>query len=123
MEMSEKEMNRLSEAMKHGYNGLIRFAEITKKGNIDEFQSNIAYAFGLSWRTAKERIDFLKASKIIIVEGKLWKWVGNNKQNVILLNCISDPKYGSEVKTEEEIRKSDTDALIEHIKFKGSDSI
>lgn len=119
--MSEQEMNRLSEAMIGGYNALIRYAEITKKGKIEELQSTIAYAFGLSWRTSKERIDFLKASQIIKVDGKLWQWMGNNKQNALLLKCITDPSYGLEVKSEEDTRKADTDALIKHIESKRRD--
>lgn len=121
MILSHQEMNRISEAMIGGYKGLIRYVKITKKGNIEELQSTIAYGFGLSWRTAKERIDFLKGSHIIKVDGKSWQWVGNNEQNELLTKCIADPSYGLEAKPEEETRKADTDALIEHIKSKRSD--
>ena len=116
--MSEQEMNRLADAMLNGYNALIRYVEITGKGEIDKLQSTIAYAFGLSWRTAKERIDFLRASQIITISGRSWKWLGNNQQNVMLLKCINDPSYGLEVKPEEETRKEDTEALINHLKPK-----
>jgi hypothetical protein len=120
--MSEQEMNRLADAMLDGYNALIRYVEITGKGDVDKLQSTIAYAFGLSWRTAKERIEFLKSAGFIVINGKTWKWMGNNQQNAMLLKCIADPTYGLETKPEEETRKADTDALINHIKSKAAHS-
>jgi len=116
--MSEQEMHRLADAMLDGYNALIRYVEIKGKGDIDKLQSTIAYAFGLSWRTAKERIDFLKSARFIVINGKTWKWMGNDQRDIILMECINNPSYGLELKSEEETRKEDTDALINYTKSK-----
>ena len=72
--MSEIEMKRIAGNMMAGYSAVLRYLEITKKGNIDQLRSTVSFAFGLSPRTAHERINLMIDSGAISIHGKIWVW-------------------------------------------------
>lgn len=115
--MSEDSMQGICSAMVGDYAAIARYCEITNKGELTTLRSVIEGAFGHSDDTARQRVNYLINSKIIILCGKSWKYntEGNKTalENMELLRSLRDSgnteSQHSEEPSSEELAKGVSD--------------
>lgn len=104
--MSKEEMRETCEGLTEDYEALKRYCEITEKGEITQLRGIIEAAFGHCDDTARQRVNHLAYTKVIIVSGKHWRFNqnGHNEQSkqIELLKSIRENPENNGHKKESE---------------------
>ena len=104
--MSDQDMNRIAKKMIDQYKAVRLYMKNKKSGDIHKLNDALFMAFGLSPRTAKERLEALELAGVFCVSGNTWKFLNDNSDAEELLSYMNSTEESPKDAFEKDLDKA-----------------